>query len=213
MVENLATKNAEMKELNLHLEQKVHDRTRELEQAYTKLKIVSLTDVLTGLPNRRHAMENLQELWVESVATQKPLSCMMIDADYFKEVNDNHGHDAGDLVLRELSRTLKNEVRTDDMVCRLGGDEFLIICPDTALDGARYLAEQLVGKVKAMKIPTGDEFWHSSVSIGVAARSADMNNFDELIKMSDLSLYKAKEDGRGCARTLQQADLPVPSGN
>jgi len=211
MIEILAANNAQMKDLNLNLEQKIHDRTRELEEANTKLEIVSLTDVLTGLPNRRHAMKKLQALWDESVATQKPLSCMMIDADFFKVVNDKHGHDAGDLVLRELSRTLKNEVRNDDMVCRLGGDEFFIICQDTDPAGSRYLAEQLVARVKAMAVPTGGDFWHGSVSIGLAARSADTRNIDELIKLSDEGLYKAKQDGRGCVRSAQQADHPIPS--
>lgn len=100
-----------------------------------------MTDALTGLPNRRHALQQLKTLWEESTRSASPLSVMMIDADHFKEVNDTCGHDAGDLVLGELARTLQHAVRTDDLVSRLGGDEFLIICPDTDSSGGRQIAE------------------------------------------------------------------------
>lgn len=204
MIELLASSNADMKELNLHLEEKVHERTRELELANAKLEALSLTDDLTGLPNRRHAVQKLQDLWEESQARHIPLACMMIDADHFKEVNDEHGHDAGDQVLVALARILKNEVRSDDIVCRLGGDEFFIICPNTDLAGARHLGGLLLDKVRATSVHAGAGTWRSSISIGLAVKTGAMKDIDALFKTADDSLYQAKASGRGRVHAVQQ---------
>jgi hemerythrin len=123
---------------------------------------------------------------------------MMIDADHFKEVNDNYGHDAGDLVLKELARALKHALRTDDLVCRLGGDEFLVICPNTNEEGCMYIAELMRKKISELRVPTSGEPWHGSVSVGVAARNADTKNCDTLLKRADKNLYAAKDAGKNC---------------
>lgn len=203
MIRVLSTQNEEIHELNVHLEDKVEERTAALEQANEKLRLISLTDAMTNLPNRRHAMEKLRECWQEAEDKLKPLSCMMIDADYFKEVNDTHGHDAGDFVLCELARTLVHAVRNDDMVSRLGGDEFFVICPNTDLAGCKNLASQLLDKVKSLQVTTGDGYWRSSVSIGIAEKTASMKDIEELIKTSDEGVYLAKDGGRGCVRSVQ----------
>jgi hemerythrin len=127
-----------------------------------------------------------------------PLACMMIDADGFKQVNDNYGHDAGDEVLRQLSRQLRYVVRNDDTVCRLGGDEFLIICPNTPLDGAHLLAEKLCREVALMRVRAGSGEWHGSISVGVAGRTNEMAHFEALIKAADQGVYTAKKNGRSC---------------
>ena len=124
----------------------------------------------------------------------------MIDADYFKQVNDSHGHDAGDAVLNELARTLKYSLRTDDMVCRLGGDEFFVLCPNTDEVGGLHIAKQLHQAVSELRVPTGSDFWQGSVSIGFAAKNAAMKGQDELIKAADEGVYAAKNAGKNCVR-------------
>jgi len=126
---------------------------------------------------------------------------MMIDADHFKEVNDTYGHDAGDDVLRGLAKELQGSVRSDDIVCRLGGDEFLIICPNTGLKGGMTIAELTRKKVADLRIQTGDGNWHGSISVGVAVRLSTMNHHEELIKIADDGVYAAKRDGKNCVRT------------
>jgi hemerythrin len=124
----------------------------------------------------------------------------MIDADHFKEVNDTYGHDAGDSVLIKLAKTLQHSLRNDDIVCRLGGDEFFVICPNTDREGGMYIAELTRKVVSELRVHTGGEPWHGSVSIGVASRSPDMESCDELIKAADKCLYAAKEAGKNCVR-------------
>ncbi|MFH0934879.1 MAG: bacteriohemerythrin [Pseudomonadota bacterium] len=194
----VSERNRELLLLNQTLETRVTERTAELAVVNRQLEEMALTDVLTGLPNRRHAMRRLEQIWEESKRNDLPLACMMIDADGFKQVNDNFGHDAGDEVLRQLSRHLGYTVRTDDIVCRLGGDEFLVICPRTPLEGAKQLSDKLCREVAAMRVRAGAGEWRGSVSIGVAARNADMADFEALIKAADEGVYCAKKNGRGC---------------
>ena len=159
---------------------------------------LALHDHLTGLPNRRHAMTRLALDWSESLRDGTPLACMMIDADGFKQVNDKHGHDAGDQVLRQLASHLRYCMRTDDVVCRLGGDEFLIICPRTTLEGALHAAESTRQAIAQLRVPTGDGVWLGSISVGVAVRTPDMQNPEDLIKEADQGVYIAKREGRNC---------------
>lgn len=203
LVQQLSARNRDLVELNHTLEDRVAQRTEELQKANQELKALSLTDVLTGLPNRRHAMLLLDTLWQESEKTGRPVAALMIDADNFKEVNDTHGHDAGDMVLIELGRVLKDSVRSDDLIFRLGGDEFLALCPATDFAGAMQVGETLQARVAQMRVPTGDGFWKSSISVGVAVRSEDMQDFDALIKQADAGVYQAKSAGRNCVRSAR----------
>jgi hemerythrin len=201
----LSARNKDLVDLNQSLEERVAQRTQELSKANAELKTLSLTDVLTGLSNRRHAMILLDALWKESDENGRPLSALMIDADNFKEVNDTYGHDAGDHVLIELSLELQHSLRSDDLVFRLGGDEFLVLCPATDFDGAMQVADTLLGCVSRMRVATGSGFWKNSISVGVATRLPSMKVFDNLIKSADDSVYLAKKAGRNCVRASQPA--------
>jgi diguanylate cyclase (GGDEF)-like protein/hemerythrin-like metal-binding protein len=198
----LSQRNKALTELNRTLESRVAERTKDLAQANEALEVISITDHLTDLPNRRFAMRQLQLLWAESVATDMPLACLMIDADGFKSINDGYGHAAGDRVLQRLSIELLHSVHSDDIVCRLGGDEFLVICPQTSLKGALHIAEQTRTKVSALKVFAGSGFWYGSVSIGVAVRDDTMKKADDLLRAADKAVYIAKNDGKNCVRAL-----------
>ena len=203
LFDKVSHQNRELQQFNQELEKKVEERTKELLRANAALEALSLTDALTELPNRRQAMNMLDVFWQESKEHNSDLACIMIDADHFKEVNDNYGHDRGDEVLRSLARTLSHAFRTDDLVCRLGGDEFFVICPNTNLDGAMQIAETTRQTVAEMRVETGGNPWIGSISVGVAARQAEMSEPAELVKKSDESVYLAKKAGKNCVRKVQ----------
>lgn len=196
LFEQVSERNRELLELNRTLETKVDERTHALSEANQLLEELAMTDVLTGLPNRRHAMARLTQTWNISTQDDSPVACMMIDADGFKQINDNYGHDAGDEVLKQLSKALSHAVRNDDIVCRLGGDEFLIICPDTFLDGALLVANKMREKVANLHVPVNGGVWAGSISVGVAIRTATMQDIEDLIKAADNGVYFAKRNGR-----------------
>jgi len=201
LLARLSAQNRKLEELNETLERRVDERTRALAEANQRLRILSLTDALTGLPNRRHAIERLEGFREQPGPRDRPLAALMIDADHFKEINDRYGHEAGDAVLVELARTLDGAVRTDDQVFRLGGDEFLVLCPATDLDGGLLIAEQLRRRVAALRIPAGDGCWRGSVSIGLAVCDPATVSRESLLKAADEALYEAKAAGRGCVRS------------
>ena len=198
LFQQVSERNRELVELNRTLEMRVTERTQALQQANRRLEDLANTDTLTGLPNRRYALQSFAQEWEASIGNDTPLACMMIDADGFKLINDSHGHDAGDAVLRALSSRLRHAVRTDDIVCRLGGDEFLIICARTPLAGALQLAEAIRREVAALKVPAGASEWQGSISVGVAARTPAMSGIESLMKSADLGVYAAKRKGRNC---------------
>ena len=203
LFQQLTERNQALLEINKTLEIKVQERTRALTDANFQLEKIAMTDALTELPNRRYAMGVLRQLWNAADSEVASLVCMMIDADGFKQINDNYGHESGDIVLQALARELNHRVRNDDIVCRLGGDEFLIICTDTPLEGAIYLAKLLRKAVAELKVRAGMGVWKGSISIGVAVRNDAMESPDALLKAADDGVYMAKRDGRNCVRSIQ----------
>jgi len=182
---------------NQTLEARVEERTRELSLANQRLEQQALTDVLTGLSNRRHAMQCLQAEWPAAAESGGSLACIMVDADGLKGVNDMHGHGAGDDVLRHIARALQGAVRNDDTVCRLGGDEYLVISRHTTPEGAQRLAEKLVQAVRELRVPLSQgAVWPGSVSVGVALYQPEMSQVDSLLRAADQALYEAKRAGR-----------------
>ena len=181
----------------------VAERTRlrqvaELGILTRKLRAAAMTDPLTGLPNRRYGIKQLEREWNSSLRTGRPLSVVLADIDHFKEVNDGFGHDVGDAVLREVSTLLRRIGRSGDVLCRLGGEEFLVVnVSATASDAARG-AERLREEVERLELECPDYEGGVTVSLGVAERTQDMATIDDLIKAADGALYAAKARGRNC---------------
>lgn len=199
----VSARNQELVRVNESLEENVAERTAELSRVNERLATMANTDELTGLPNRRRVLGDLADLWDESAKSGEPVSCIMIDADHFKEINDTYGHDAGDEVLREVARVLRHTVRTDDVVSRLGGDEFLVICPDTDQEGGMFVAELLRRAVSELRVSTGGGgCWHGSVSVGLAVRTPEMESCQDLLEAADALVYAAKRAGKNCVRAL-----------
>lgn len=175
----------------------------ELAVSNRRLQEVALTDSLTGFPNRRYAIERVQQEWLVSSRTRRPLATMVIDVDQFKTYNDTHGHDVGDAVLRQVAASVKGALRAQDIVARTGGDEFLVICPDTGLDAALACAERVRFAVESTPLAMSGQTLNMSVSIGVATRDTVMTEPDALIKRADQALYLAKNKGRNRIMTVQ----------
>lgn len=162
-----------------------------------KLKIKSIQDSLTGLANRRHMEEILQRQFYRMLRYNTPCSIIMIDVDHFKHFNDTYGHDMGDYVLKELASYLKDNTRGEDLACRYGGEEFIIVLVDTDFEQAAKKAEMIrSGIAETIAIPFLAEKLHITVSVGVATSPRHGRNMQELIKAADKALYRAKENGR-----------------
>lgn len=180
----------------------------ELAVTNRRLQEAALTDSLTGLPNRRHAIERIQQEWAASTRNGRPLACMVVDVDRFKKINDSFGHDVGDRILREAAKALKSALRAQDLLCRMGGDEFLVICPDTDLPAALVCAERMRKAVESLQLDGGGQVYRGSVSIGIAVREASMADADALIKIADQGVYAAKQTGRNRLAALQSSTKP-----
>jgi len=169
----------------------------ELTAANERLQGQALTDALTGLSNRRFAMERLEQEWALAKRGDRSLSCLMVDVDHFKSINDRYGHQVGDEALKLVADTLRHTARKQDVVCRYGGEEFLVICPDTKLEAAYQCAERLRMNVAAqsLKLQEGSEF-KMTVSVGLAEQNDAITSLKELLIRADNNLYAAKEAGR-----------------
>jgi diguanylate cyclase (GGDEF)-like protein len=170
------------------------------------LVISGLTDALTGLHNRRYLERRIQEEIARAIRYQQPMSCLFVDADHFKLVNDQHGHSTGDTVLREIALRIRGCLRASDMATRFGGEEFALLLPQTDADESLHLAERIRHCIAGHTIPTcNNEELTVTVSVGVSR--LDLQSDDEygalgerLLHEADSALYKAKQAGRNCVR-------------
>jgi len=161
------------------------------------LHLQATRDSLTGLYNRRYMEESLDREFHRARRRERPLSVMMLDIDHFKRYNDNFGHAAGDDALRLVGETLLASVRAEDLACRYGGEEFLLILPECPLAQAGVRAEQIRARLKELYLERAGELPDVvTVSIGVAAFQATTDSIDLLIKFADDALYQAKHNGR-----------------
>ena len=169
---------------------------KELKTAETKLVEMATQDFLTGLLNRRETFRRLDEELQRSRRLAVPFSVLLLDLDHFKQVNDSHGHSAGDLVLQTVASVLRKGVRPYDLCCRHGGEEFLVVLPETALTGAAGIAERLRSDIEqqVISLPAGQTL-QVTASIGAAALAGD-ETIDQLIIRADEAMYQAKQGGR-----------------
>jgi diguanylate cyclase (GGDEF)-like protein len=179
------------------LQEELEQKTNELAEANQQLLRVSQTDGLTSLANRRHIEERLNEMFGHSLRLNEPLSCVMCDIDKFKVVNDTHGHQAGDAVLRQFAKILKTEAREIDRIGRYGGEEFLLLLPGTVLDAAVTFAERVRKAVEEHTFTFDGGSLKRTASFGVAGwPHPAIGHSETLVKMADDALYVAKETGR-----------------
>jgi two-component system cell cycle response regulator len=159
---------------------------------------MAITDGLTGLHNRRYMESHLATLVEQATARGKPLTALVLDIDYFKAINDSHGHDAGDDVLREFATRMRKSIRGIDLACRFGGEEFVIIMPETDMAVATIVAERLRRRVasEAFPIHQGARSIDVTISIGIATLDAADDTAASILKRADQALYRAKRDGR-----------------
>jgi two-component system, cell cycle response regulator len=159
---------------------------------------LAITDGLTGLFNRRYMETHLRTLVEEATARNKPIALLVLDIDYFKAINDGYGHDAGDDVLREFALRMRKATRNIDLACRHGGEEFVIVMPETDMAVATAVAERLRRRIASepFAIQQGARHLEVTISIGIAALSSADDNAATILRRADQALYRAKRDGR-----------------
>ncbi|WP_245904448.1 sensor domain-containing diguanylate cyclase [Billgrantia lactosivorans] len=191
----------ELLELNQRLEQQVADRTRDLQHLVEQLRAFSYQDPLTGLKNRRH----FDEIFAHEAAIARrgtPLTLVMLDIDHFKQFNDLFGHEAGDAVLVATARLIGDHFREADVVCRLGGEEFVVVMPGASARQASEAVERLLASMRQQSFLHGGEALGCvSLSCGIASYPAHADDPYALIRLADLALYRAKHCGRDRSET------------
>ncbi len=168
----------------------------ELAVANRRLQAFALTDVLTGIPNRRFVLERLDQEFATAVQDGSHLAVLMMDVDHFKRINDELGHAAGDRVLREIAQILRRDSRIEDTLGRFGGEEFLLVCPGLDASDALAIAERLRAAVAKSAVRAIASLAAPTISIGVASRTGKEASAGDLTDRADRALYQAKHDGR-----------------
>jgi len=181
------------------LEQKVTERTAALEEANQRLELLSTTDALTGVANRRKFNEALDAEWLRARRTQSPIGLVLIDIDHFKLYNDHYGHQGGDSCLQQVATAMKAGLRAgSDLIARYGGEEFVLLLPNTDLAGAMVVAERVRAAVEARHEP------HQQSAKGIVTVSLGVTSFvpggdtraTQYVEFADQALYEAKRGGR-----------------
>jgi len=173
-----------------------------LEAARSKLNALAIQDDLTGVYNRRHFMAVVQGEWGRAQRYHTPAALLLIDADQFKHINDNHGHLCGDELLRQIAGAIAGSLRQPDVLARFGGEEFIVFLPHTDPLGALDVAERIRERVQAIGVDWAGQRVATTVSIGVAHFRPDLLSLDWTIHEADTALYAAKAAGRNCVRAL-----------
>lgn len=171
-----------------HLEELIKERTAEIHR-------LAITDPLTELHNRRHLMDLGKKALCHSVRHRRAFSVMMLDIDHFKKINDTYGHAVGDIALRAFSNQLRQNLRAADLLGRYGGEEFVVMMPETDMQAALQMADRLINGIRNLRIPTGKDEFGFTTSIGVASWQPG-ENLEALISRADEAMYAAKQSGR-----------------
>lgn len=187
----------------LRLQEELRRQTVEFQKANLELALLSRkldemanTDALTGLSNRRCLLRKLREAWESTERNNQSLSCIMLDIDRFKRINDTYGHEAGDEVLKATATRLRASIRRPDMCGRLGGEEFALICAGLERDDAAAVAERVRNAIAAKPVRCGERDIPVTTSCGVAQRDGSTDSPEALLRHADDMLYAAKEHGR-----------------
>jgi two-component system cell cycle response regulator len=171
--------------------------TVELRESVNNTLALAVTDELTGLYNRRYFERHLALMLHKAQDQDRDMAVMLIDMDFFKAVNDTHGHDVGDSVLKEFALRLRRNIRGVDLACRYGGEEFVVLMPDTDYRQAQNVAERVRAAVAERSFEVGaDRALPVTVSVGVALNEADSDTPEMVLKRADIALYRAKREGR-----------------
>jgi len=169
-------------------------------QLFREVKDNSVKDALTGCFTRGHALDVIDAELRRARRSQTPVSMIMFDLDHFKDVNDRYGHLCGDAVLSAVGKRMKEVLRGSDLKCRYGGEEFLVLLPETPLHGARRVAETLRREIAERPVPWSGEGLTVTASFGLAQTMPGEVNVQAVIARADQALYRAKDDGRNCVR-------------
>lgn len=211
IVEKLITLTDEVEKSNRAMSTKLMDSEQEiasLKEALESVRYEAMTDQLTGLGNRKRFDRAMDEAMVTADASGEPFSLLVCDIDHFKKFNDTHGHQTGDQVLRLVASTIKASVKTSDIACRYGGEEFCVILPTTketdAIEVANAIRQAVMGK-ELVKRSTGETLGRVTISIGVAELDGK-DTIQSVIERADQCLYAAKRTGRN--RVVGQTELP-----
>jgi diguanylate cyclase (GGDEF)-like protein len=170
----------------------LYDKNIELQTINKKLELLSTTDQLTKLLNRHKMNSELEKEWKRAARYRNKFSIIMFDIDWFKKINDTYGHQAGDSVLDEIARLTKKTLRSTDIVGRWGGEEFLVLCPEINLNGAKALAIKLCSTIENYRFTV-----NATVTISAGLCEFDeQKSIEDMIKKADEKLYKAKRQGK-----------------
>jgi two-component system, cell cycle response regulator len=181
--------------VEIHLRAKKY--VNELEKLNKKLEDLAIRDGLTGLFNRRYLKDEMERVFSQATRYNFELSCILLDLDFFKKINDTYGHAFGDLVLVQFAEILKKRVRKSDIAARYGGEEFVVLLPNTNSSGAANMAESIRSYMSQHVFSDGTTKTHVHISVGISSLKADKpENPDKLVSFADEALYTAKESGR-----------------
>jgi len=198
----------------------LRNRNQQLETMLHSVEALAITDSLTGLYNRRRFADVLKREFAVTRRYRNTLSCLILDIDHFKQINDRFGHDAGDQVLKEVARRIVGSLREVDLAARYGGEEFAILLPHTSKKDAKIVAERLLGNLRKQQFTFGSELVQITASIGCAGNTDVVSGqADDLVKAADVALYQAKNSGRNVVVSYQSPagdagpddSLPPPS--
>lgn len=191
------------------LRDQLEKKNLEYEELMRKLERMAITDPVTGLFNRRRFEEMLAQEFERYRRYGAPFSCLMIDVDHFKTINDTYGHDVGDLVLKQTAQTIQGQIRGVDTVARYGGDEFAVLLSQQKREEAMKAAGRILKQVRQLRLKEMKKGEKITLSIGIAALpDPDLKGMDQIVQCADYALYKAKKRGRDCVEsaTVRESD-------